>query len=647
MKDGISLDELKKKISLVEYVSQYARTEARGGEHWACCPLHEEKTASFAIKNKNGIDTFYCQGCGKGGSIIDFIELKEHVSTRDAIEKLKELVDPNHAWREQAKRVMATFSRVDDSTEKKSYPLTQWTKNEEALDASPEAVSYLEKVRGISKETAKRLRFGYTQTTKAFLAPENEEARDGGWILLPRIVGDKIVAVKLRSITHKAFAQIKGMDSKALYNVETINPLEPVFVTEGEYDTAIMEQAGFCAVSIPNATTRLTPEWKMRLKEAQYVVLAGDNDGKAGSEAMNRLREELGENAYLLLWPDGCKDANDFFRNACEWNVDIFRTKVEELVKEAKERLPEGFSSLMKLLRTSTGTDGMNDPYRLHFGIDALDRMAYVPVDAGYVIFYSTYSGTGKSVFTTQTVLDEALRGEVVCVYSPEISGPPYLSLVVAQTLPERNINRSMSVSQDDYRAAADVLERVSGGNFQYYVSFSFGAGDPMKTIEEALNIIRPSRFVIDTFPCVVTKQRGESTSDAEARTACELEALGKKYGCLFIIVGQSNKEADDLKEKRKDSHGVLRGSRVLFDKACAIFLLHRKKKENPEGQPDVLEDETLVQMEKNRFAGPGAQSIKLLYVRQKSRFFLQEKSASGNVGGEPQEDFMNPQGGY
>ncbi len=629
---GPTADELKKQVSLRDVASSVMRLEKRDNEFWGCCPFHEEKTPSFAIKMKGDTEVFFCQGCGKGGTVVDFLMLKENIDTKGAFERLKQLAG-NTEWREEAARVQATYKNVVDKP-KTVLPLAGWEKKEAALLANNEAMKFITEVRGISVDTVKALHLGYVQSTKGHISEENESARDKGWICFPRIVGETIVAVKMRSIAAKEFVQIAGMDSKALFNTETINALEPVFVTEGEFDTAIMEQAGFRTVSIPNATTKITPEWKIILKNAPFVVLAGDNDGKAGSDKMRLLLHELGENTYLILWPDGQKDANDFFRNTCNRNVDMFREKVNDLVDNAKNTPVEGFASLITRLRNAAGTDGANDPYRLHFLIPQIDQMAYVPIDAGYCIFYSTYSGTGKSVFTTQVMLDEAMRGETVVVYSPELSGSSYLALVSAQMLPERDINRSLVVTQDDYRATADVLDKTcpNGNPFQYYLGHTMSGDDPLAFIESTLKIIRPTRFVIDTFPCVVSKQRGESTVDAEGRTAVRLEELGKKYGCLFIVIGQSNKEAEDIKEKRRDSHGVLRGSRVLYDKAHAIFLIHRKKKEDAEGQDDLLVSETILKMEKNRTAGPGAQQIRLEYIRSKSRFFLQDKQNSSNI---------------
>jgi hypothetical protein len=644
---GPSAAELKQKVSLVDVASAVVKLEKRGGEWWGCCPFHSESTPSFAIKDKNGCEVFFCQGCGKSGDVITFIELHEHLSIADAFNRVKELAG-NTAWREEAKKVQAAFVNVADKP-KLVMPVAGWEKKEHALLHNSEAMRFLTEERGLDIDTIKAMRFGYVQSIKGFInakgvdektedgLAEIERIRNAGWICFPRIDGDKIVAVKMRGIAAKAFSQIANMDPKALYNVDCINALEPVFVTEGEFDAAIFRMCGFCAVSIPNANTKITPEWKVRLKQAPYVVLAGDNDGKAGSDAMRLLLNELGENTYLLLWP-GEKDANDFFRKTCARSIEKFQQKVNELVEVAKSTPVEGFMSLIQRLRTSVGTDGKNDPHRMHFSIGVLDDMAYIPVeDAGYFIIYSTYSGTGKSVLTTQVMLEEGQRGQVVVVYSPELSGSSYLALVAAQTLPERNINRSLIVTQDDYNATANALDKPceNGQPFQYYVGHVMPGGDPLAFIESTLKIIRPTRFVIDTFPCIVVRGRGESMVDAEGRTAESISALGKKYGCIFCIVGQSNKEAEDIKEKRRDSHGVLRGSRVLYDKAHAIFLIHRKKKENATGQDDLLENETLVKMEKNRTSGPGPQQIYLTYNRGRSRFYLQEQTECASVSSE------------
>ena len=114
-----------------------------------------------------------------------------------------------------------------------------------------------------------------------------------------------------------------------LFNAATIDYLEPVFLVEGELDALTLEQAGFRAVSLPNATYQPTPADKDLLLSAEYVVLAGDND-EAGKKAMEKLWREMKEPAsFLLQWPAGIKDANEFFLETCKGSMSVFRTKIQ------------------------------------------------------------------------------------------------------------------------------------------------------------------------------------------------------------------------------------------------------------------------------------------------------------------------------
>ncbi|MFI5260907.1 MAG: DnaB-like helicase C-terminal domain-containing protein, partial [Candidatus Paceibacteria bacterium] len=362
---------------------------------------------------------------------------------------------------------------------------------------------------------------------------------------------------------------------------------------------------------IPNASTKVTPEWKQQLMAAPVRYLAGDNDGKVGSEAMRNLHRELGENTYLILWP-GAKDANEFFLKQCGGDVEKFKKEVEVLMSVARSTPVEGFMSLLQRLRTTMGSDGANDPFRLHFAIKDLDEMAYVPSGTICVI-YSTYSGTGKSVLVNQIMLDEGKRGEVVVVFSPELAGANYLALVASQVLTDKCINRSLIVTQDDYRETAARLDQPTDrdGDFTFYVGHSLPEGDPLDFIENTVKVTGATRFVIDTLHRVVQTSGRQSQTEAEGAMAKRLEKIAKQYGCIFVLVGQSNKEAEDLKEKRRDSKGVLRGSREIFDVAHAVYLIHRKKKgDDAVDTTDLLEAETTVTMEKNRTSGPGRQLV-------------------------------------
>ncbi len=650
------IKQLKQEVSLLSVASRDAKFERRGNEYWACCPLHGEKTPSFAIKIKNGDEVFFCQGCGKGGDVLSYIEYRDACTKADALKTLKSMsVNPelnststfagNAAWAEGATRVAESFTNLSDLKEKITFPIDKWPAKEKVLLENSSAMKWLLDKRGINADTVQKMRLGFSQSTKGHV--EDEAARNAGWILFPRFKDDKVVAVKMRCTAMKAFSQIPGMDAKALFNADAPNALEDLFVTEGEFDTCIFEQADFRAVSIPNASSKLTPEGKAIMKRARRVFLAGDNDGGAGNAAMRTLLRELGENAYIIEWP-GAKDSNQFFDDVCKRDIEVFKTKVRELVTKALATPAEGFTSLLTRLKTAAqegGTDIAKDPTRLHFPFPSLDNMSYA-MPGSVVTFYSTYSGTGKTVFATQVMLKEAERGETVVVYSPEVRDQQYLALIAAQTLgPQRlpdGLNRAGAVTPQDYEDTYTALATPceNGEPMQFYVGHSLPVSEGEKIIDFLHMVCRATgatRLVIDTLHRIVSPSGRESVVEAEGSTMRALEALAIEHNLVVIIIGQSNKEAEDLKEVRKDAHGTLRGNREITDISDSVYLLHRKRNAKAEQEQmegvDLLENETTVVLVKGRVQGMTGKYTKLTYKKECSRFYpLTMQQNSSNI---------------
>jgi DNA primase len=67
-------------------VGDYLRLEKKGGRYWGLCPFHHEKTPSFTVDPDRKY--YYCFGCHKGGSIVDFIMEMDKLSFPEAIETL-------------------------------------------------------------------------------------------------------------------------------------------------------------------------------------------------------------------------------------------------------------------------------------------------------------------------------------------------------------------------------------------------------------------------------------------------------------------------------------------------------------------------------------------------------------------------------
>jgi DNA primase len=76
-------------MDAVAVVENYIRLEKKGGRYWGRCPFHgggQERTPSFKVEPDQKL--YYCFGCSKGGSILDFVMEMEKISYPDAIKSL-------------------------------------------------------------------------------------------------------------------------------------------------------------------------------------------------------------------------------------------------------------------------------------------------------------------------------------------------------------------------------------------------------------------------------------------------------------------------------------------------------------------------------------------------------------------------------
>ena len=74
--------QIRESIDVVEFIGQYVSLKRRGGEFVGLCPFHQEKTPSFSVSPSKQI--FKCFGCGAGGDVFTFVQLREKVEFLEA-----------------------------------------------------------------------------------------------------------------------------------------------------------------------------------------------------------------------------------------------------------------------------------------------------------------------------------------------------------------------------------------------------------------------------------------------------------------------------------------------------------------------------------------------------------------------------------
>ncbi len=80
------LEEIKGKIDIVEFISEYITLKKAGRNFKALCPFHSEKTSSFVVSPERQI--WHCFGCQKGGDIFGFLMAIENLEFPEALEVL-------------------------------------------------------------------------------------------------------------------------------------------------------------------------------------------------------------------------------------------------------------------------------------------------------------------------------------------------------------------------------------------------------------------------------------------------------------------------------------------------------------------------------------------------------------------------------
>ncbi len=606
------LDQIKSDPGVLRVYAQYVRGLKKAGDKYVgCCPLpsHSDKTPSFTIFSDGRC---HCFGCSYSNNIFDLVQKMDGITFVEAVEKVKREIG---GWSETKEKVEQVFRPVAEPKVYKTIPMSQWEKTEDALTNSSEALSWLEKERGIGPGTAQRLHLGFCQNIGNLAGEQGADIASSGWVAFPCIEDDKVISVKFRSIVRKkpgGFSRMSGM-ATAMFNTETIDPFDPVYVTEGEFDACVLEQAGFRAVSVPSAGTKLTPEMKDRLMQASQVILAGDSD-ETGSSYMSKLWKELSERCYLLSWPEGMKDANQTLLEHCGRDHSKFKNLVQELTDKAKSQPLPDIYSIQEVMKNGEDTSLADRPDRLRFPWKAVDEGAIL-LSGSVLGVLATSTSMGKTALTLQFTLFGARKhNEVVVNWQCELS-PSELSVMVAAQVLRKNRN---FLTKEDLKTAAEELEGVS-----YYV----GNNPTINNIMDVLDIMEAAiRRTGATIAVLDNAHFYTSGVDDDVRVLAaalkRMKQIAVAYGVKFVVVFQPRK-ASQATRGRKVQISDVKGSATAGDTCDAVLAIHRdlNKSEGDESKNDVYEDKTLVEWLKTRSKGIGKASTFLTFFGEMASF--------------------------
>ena len=337
------LDELRSRANLEEIVSEYVPLKQKGRRFWGCCPFHNEKTPSFSVDSE--AQMYYCFGCHKGGTVINFVMEMERMEFMDAVRLLAD-----RAHMEIPEQSQTGSGRISPDERERIYEAntlaarffhsTLWT------GEGAEALNYLYK-RGLNDSDIRR--FGLGAAPKGWDALQRymaEQGFDDALLekagLVVRKDGRAYDMFRGRAIFPIINAQgrVVGFGGRAMGDAQPkyLNTSEtPVFnkrqglyalnfakkernlgrlvLVEGYMDTVSLRKYGVAGV-VATLGTALTEEQARLIKRyAPEVWISYDGDGAGRKAALRALDIFDSQNmkARVIDYPGGM-DPDDFVK---------------------------------------------------------------------------------------------------------------------------------------------------------------------------------------------------------------------------------------------------------------------------------------------------------------------------------------------
>lgn len=358
------IQQIKDRLDIVEVVSSYLKLEKTGINLRACCPFHSEKKPSFFVSPAR--QSFRCFGCGKSGSIFDFVMEIEGIEFGDALRILAKKAGVELKQYRANPELQTKRARLYDINE---LACRFFEKQLQQTSIGKKAVEYL-KTRGLAQETIEKFRLGFSPNqwrclsdflvSRGFLRDEILSAgltvasdkvdtpydRFRGRIMFPIFDSQsQVIGFGARVFAEKKEDEqneVKYINTPATELYDKSNTLyglnfakmeirkkDACILTEGYMDVILSHQAGF-ENTVSASGTALTPNQLKILKRYTNNLLTAFDMDTAGNTATERsidlaLSEEF--NLKIITMSQGKDPADVILEDPSQWQKAVETSK--------------------------------------------------------------------------------------------------------------------------------------------------------------------------------------------------------------------------------------------------------------------------------------------------------------------------------
>ena len=366
--------EIKRTTDLAAVVRSYGIELKSEGRDWrGKCPFHEDQARpNLIVSPMKGL--WRCPACGAAGNVIQFVARIEQLTEREAALKL--LGNVPGVMRASALPGAAAPAQIDDATRAKllarvaSFYAKTLTKDRAGLD-------YLKARRLDDPAMLETFGVGYCNGSMRGALPKSGEVVEqlkALGVLNER--GNEVMFGRVIVPIYDAAGNVSGLygrrvgndeprhlylrgERRGVFNAQAAKAHPALILVESIFDALSLWAAGFHnAVALYGADGWSNDHAELIRANAVrelYLALDGDEAGAAGAARLAPILAELGAVAHRLAWPEGVKDANDFFSSrSAEDFAALLRAAnpaseqrsatAERLGKEEIEQTVDGFA---------------------------------------------------------------------------------------------------------------------------------------------------------------------------------------------------------------------------------------------------------------------------------------------------------------
>lgn len=318
------LDELIARNDIVDVVGSYVQLTRKGSNLFGLCPFHSEKTGSFSVSPDKQI--YYCFGCKRGGSVVNFIMEEENLSFPDAVRFLAKRAGievPEEAGDRESAHRRQRLLELNREAARFYYQCLQHPEGQ-AVQA------YLNR-RKISKSIAVNFGLGASPDTwDALLTAMTKQGytkaellsaglvvqnRSGGLydkfrnrLMFPVIdVRGDVVAFGGRVLDKSEPKYMNTQETpvyskrRVLYalNLAKKSKRPNIILCEGNIDVITLHQAGFDNAVASMGTALTTEQIRLLSRYTKEIILCYDNDS-AGKTATEKALQLLNNSEFTV-----------------------------------------------------------------------------------------------------------------------------------------------------------------------------------------------------------------------------------------------------------------------------------------------------------------------------------------------------------